>query len=320
VSHTGAAGLTLGGGQGRLQRIYGLACDNLRAAEVITAKGDFLKADEKENPDLFWALRGGGGNFGVVTALEYELHPFGGTVLGGGIVYPLEQAREVYKFYAEFTQKIPDQLYLGVTLASPDGSKPVVAVDACYAGDLKEGERVLAPLRAFGKPVADEIKARPYRDLQTGDDVGLGWGKNYYVKSGYVHELTPALFDVILEKFQGSPQRVTAVGIDQFGGAMSRVPENATAYPGRKAAYELLLITAWGDPARNDENLAAARDYWEKLSAFTKGFYINIVGGEEQDKLRANWGGNYDRLVRVKTKYDPTNLFRLNPNIRPLGT
>jgi hypothetical protein len=319
VSHTGAAGLTLGGGQGRLMRLHGLACDNLRAAEVITAKGEFVRASEKENPDLFWALRGGGGNFGVVTEFEYQLHPFDGTVLGGHIVYPYEQARDAYEFYAEFTRNMPDPLHLEIALASPDGGKPVVAVEVCYAGKVEDGERAIAPLRAFGKPLKADVGPIPYRKLQTSSDVSLAPGQNYYLRGGYVRELTPALFDAILANFEPSKRRVTVMNISRFGGAMGRVPEDATAYPGRKAGYDVLLITAWGDPTSSDDNLAAARGIWGKLGEFTKGFYINITAGGDEDRLRANWGGHYDRLVQVKTKYDPGNLFRLNPNIKPLA-
>jgi len=319
VSHTGAAGLTLGGGQGRLMRLHGLTCDNLLAAEVITARGEFLRATEQENADLFWALRGGGGNFGVVTAFEYQLHPFDGMVLGGNIAYPLEQARDALQFFAEFTRNMPDSLYLEISLASPDGGKPVVNVEVCYAGKVEEGERVIAPLRAFGKPLQSRVGPLPYRTLQTSSDVALAPGLNYYLRGGYLRELTPALFDTILANFEPSKKRLTVVNLKRFGGAMGRVPDDATAYPGRKAGYEVLLMTRWGDPASSDENLAAARGYWGKLGEFTKGFYINATTGGDEDRLRANWGGNYDRLVQVKTKYDPGNLFRLNPNIRPKG-
>ncbi len=317
VSHTGAAGLTLGGGQGRLHRIHGLACDNLRAADVITAQGKFLRASATANPDLFWALRGGGGNFGIVTSFEYELHPFGGTVLGGEIVYPFEQARDVYDFYADFTQKIPDELYLFFAAVSPAGGKPFVAVEACYAGDLAEGERVLAPLRKLGKPMADHIAPMSYVKVQSSGDEANAAGRMYYVKSGFVSRLDGKLIDTILGNLPVGADYNVATGIQQFGGAMGRVAPDATAYPGRKAPYEVLTVGDWADAARNEANVTALRGYWGKLSPFTNGFYINTSQAEDQERMRANFGGNYERLVKIKTQYDPQNLFRLNPNIKP---
>jgi hypothetical protein len=321
VSHTGAAGLTLGGGQGRLHRLHGLACDNLRAADVITADGQFLRANEQENRDLFWALRGGGGNFGVVTSFEYELHPFSGTILGGEIVYPLEQARDALRFYADYTRSIPDELYLTIAAMHPSGGKPVVSVEACYAGELREGERVIAPLRRFGKPAADKIAPMPYLKIQSGGDEAFAPGRLYYIKSGFVQKIDEALFDVIRRAPPVAPGLTVATLIQQFGGAMSRVPADATAYPGRNAAYEVLMFGAWTDRVATSGSLAALRSYWAKLAPFTKGFYINTAAeADDQERMRANFGDNYDRLVKIKTQYDPSNLFRLNPNIKPLGS
>jgi hypothetical protein len=317
VSHTGAAGLTLGGGQGRLQRIHGLACDNLLSAEVITAAGQFVRASKRENRDLFWALRGGGGNFGVVTSFEYQLHPFSGTVLGGAVIYPAAQARDVCRFYAEFTQSIPDELHLVIAIVSPTGGPPMISLEACYAGDMAEGERVLAPLRGFGKPLADQIRPMPYLKIQTSADVANAPGRNYYAKSGFLSDINPKVIDALVDGFRGSPKRATVAIVQQFGGAMGRVREDATAYPHRDAAYEVMLLGAWKDAADNDENVAALRDHWKKLAPLTRGFYINTGTPEDADKVRANYGRNYERLVRVKTRYDPGNLFRLNANIRP---
>lgn len=317
VSHTGAAGLTLGGGQGRLQRIFGFTSDNLRSAELITADGQFVRASARENGDLFWALRGGGGNFGVVTSFEYQLHPFGGKVLAGSVIYPFEQARDVYAFYADFTQRIPDELHLVVAMMSPNGGKPMILVSACYAGDFAEGERVLAPLRKFGKPVADQIRVGSYLELQRTTDVANAPGKNYYAKSGFLPKLEPGLFDTLIGEFRGSPGRATLAVIQQFGGAVRRLPDDATAYPGRAAAYEVMALGGWGNGADNEANIRGIRGIWDKLAPFTKGFYINTAGAEDQDGIRASFGRNYDRLVSVKTQYDPGNLFRLNANIRP---
>jgi hypothetical protein len=317
VSHTGAAGLTLGGGQGRLQRLYGLTCDNLQSAELVAADGKFHRASERENPDLFWALRGGGGNFGVVTAFEYRLHPFAGTVLGGAIIYPWEQARQVYDFYADFTQNIPDELHLVVAMVSPTGGKPMISIEACWAGDLAAGERALAPLRRLGRPLADQIKPMPYLKIQTTADTANAAGRNYYAKSGFLERIEPAFLDSLLASFAGSPKRATVAVLQQFGGAMARIPEEATAYPGRQAPYEVLLLGGWSNPSDNDENIAGVRGIWQKLAPYTAGFYTNTAAIDDADRVRQSFGRNYQRLVRVKTAWDPGNLFRLNANIRP---
>jgi len=320
VSHTGAAGLTLGGGQGRLQRVHGLTCDNLRAAELITADGRFVRASDRENRDLFWALRGGGGNFGVVTSFEYQLHPFDGRILGGPIIYPAAQARAVCEFYAEYTQKIPDELHLVIAMVSPTGGPPLVSVEVCWSGDLAQGEKVIAPLRAFGKPIADQVKPMRYLDIQTTADKANAPGRNYYAKSGFLERLEPALLDALVEGFRGSPKRATVAVLQQFGGAMARVPEQDTAYPGRKAAYEVMVLAGWPNAADNEENIAGVRSHWEQLAPFTKGFYVNTANPDDQERVRANYGRNYQRLVKVKTRYDARNLFRLNANIRPATT
>jgi hypothetical protein len=317
VSHTGAAGLTLGGGQGRLQRIHGLTCDNLVAAQLVAANGELIRTTERENAELLWGLRGGGGNFGVVTSFEYRLHPFSGTVLGGELLYPLDQARAVFDFYAEFTQTTPDELHLTMAMLSPTGGKPLVAVQACYAGDLARGERVIEPLRGFGKPIADRIKPMPYLELQTNNDVANAAGKNYYAKSGFVTKLEPGLLDELIGSFPTAPKRATVAVIQQFGGAMGRVREDATAYAGRKAAYEILTLGGWGDALENERNVADVRGYWKRLEPYTSGFYTNTSSLDEQDRVRANYGRHYDRLVRLKDRYDPGNLFRLNANVKP---
>lgn len=319
VSHTGAAGLTLGGGQGRLQRIHGLACDNLLSADVITAAGKFVRASEAENTDLFWALRGGGGNFGVVTSFEYQLHPFSGTVLGGAIIYPYEQAHDVCRFYAEFTRDIPDQLHLVLAMVSPKGGKPMISVEACYAGDLDEGERVVAPLRSYGKPLADQIRPMSYLKIQTSADAANAPGRRFYAKSGFLPGLSPGLIDAYVDGFQGSSKRATVAIVQQFGGAMARVPEDATAYPNRDAAYEVMVLGGWRDGADDQQNIAEIRAHWARLQPFTGGFYINTGTTDDVERVRMNYGGNYERLAGVKSRYDPGNLFRLNANIRPGG-
>ena len=317
VSHTGAAGLTLGGGQGRLQRIHGLTCDNLVAAQLVAADGELVRTTERENLELLWGLRGGGGNFGVVTSFEYRLHPFSGTVLGGELLYPLEQARAVFDFYADFTQTTPDELHLSLAMLSPTGGKPLVAVQAGYAGDLARGERVIEPLRRHGKPIADRIKPMAYIDLQTNNDVANAAGKNYYAKSGFVSRLEPQLLDELIGSFPTAQGRATVAVIQQFGGAMGRVSEDSAAYAGRKAAYEILTLGGWSDALENERHMAEVRGYWKRLEPYTRGFYINTSSVEEQDRVRANYGRHYERLVKLKDRYDPGNLFRLNANVKP---
>jgi len=317
VSHTGVGGLTLGGGQGRLQRIHGLACDNLVSAEMITASGELVRASERENRELFWGLRGGGGNFGIVTKFEYRLHPFDGTVLGGELLYRWEQAREVCDFYAEFSQTMPDPLHLTIGMVSPTGGKPMVVMQACWAGDMARGERALAPVRQFTKPLADRIAPMPYLKLQTSNDVANSAGRNYYAKSGFLQRLEPAFLDELIGGYETSSGRATVAVIQRFGGAMARLPEDATAYPGRHAAYEALVLGGWNDATRNEAEVANLRGRWAHLAPHTSGFYTNTSGAEEQDRVRDNFGRLYTRLQRLKDRYDPGNVFRLNANVKP---
>lgn len=318
VSHTGAAGLTLGGGFGRLGRRFGLTCDNLRSVDLITAKGELVHASEKDNPDLFWGLRGGGGNFGVVSSFEYRLHDLDPMVLAGPIIFPFDKAKDVLRYYAEVSPGLPDELNLDVAMVCPPGAKPMVILEACYSGpDKSRGEAVLKPVRGFAKPLADRVQPMRYLDLQTTADVANAPGQLYYVKSGFVGDIPTDLIEAIVAGYRASPSRATVLILQQLGGAISRVRPDATAFPHREARYDLMPLAGWTDPARNEEHMQFIRGYWDTLKGYTRGFYFNTSTDGDDSRVRANFGSHYDRLVKLKNKYDPDNLFRLNANIRP---
>lgn len=318
VGTTGIAGLTLGGGQGWLAGKYGFTLDNLLSAEVVTADGRLLKASSDENADLFWGLRGAGANFGVVTSFEYRLHPVD-HVLGGLVIYPLHSARDVLRYYREFTATEPDELttYAGI-LTLPDGT-PVIALVACYTGDLVEGERVLAPLRSFGSPVADTIAPIPYPDMQAIIGAGYPYGRQNYWKSGLANQISDEAIETIVEYAGKMPSPYTAIVIADCHGAFSQVGKTDTAYFHRDMQYDLLILANWMDPADSDRNIQWTRDLHQAVRpCLSQGVYVNDLGDDDGDQgIRGAYGGNYQRLVELKTKYDPTNFFHLNQNIKP---
>jgi hypothetical protein len=317
VSVTGIAGLTLGGGLGWLNGKHGLACDNLISADVVTADGRLLTASEEENEDLFWGIRGGGGNFGVVTSFGYRLHPVG-TVLGGGLSYPLSEAQEVLRFYHEFASAAPDELSTTASLGvTPDGDG-VVGVSVCYCGPLKEGEGVLRPLWEFGSPLADNIQPMAYTALQSAPDPGFPPGRRHYWKSSYLKDLSDDAIEVMVGFVSEMPSPTTGVGLQQMHGAASRVDPTATAFPHRDEHYDFLILSQWVDPAETERNIEWTRSFFEAMEPFfEEGVYVNNLGDEGEDRVKAAYGANYDRLLALKGEYDPTNLFRLNQNIRP---
>ena len=313
VSHTGVGGYTLGGGFGRLNRKYGLTIDNLLGAEIVTADGEVRFVDKYEEPSLFWAIRGGGGNFGVVTRFEYQLHPFDRNVLSGMIVWPVEEARDVLNFYGEWHQGLSDDLYVGPAMMTmPDGTS-VVAMEVLYAGDPAKGEKELAPLRKIGKPIEDNVKVQDYMVMQTQEDSALAHGIRSYAKNGMVKTITPELVDTLIESFVPDPR--LAFFTHTAGGAVKRVDETATAFPHRNAETMILVLAFWTDPEEDHEWMAAGREWFAKLAPFTGGYYDNIeYDGEE---TAGNYGPAFERLAAVKAKYDPDNLFRMNSNIKP---
>jgi FAD/FMN-containing dehydrogenase len=317
VSDTGAAGLTLGGGFGRLCRKYGLACDNLTGADLVTADGRLVKVSAQNNPDLLWGLRGGGGNFGVVTSFEYRLHTVGPTMFGGELVYPFSQARELLRGFADFIAAAPDELFVFVFLAPAPEHQRVVVFDVCYCGPVDQGERVLAPLRKLGKPVKDGLAPTPYVDLQSADDAGNPPGR-YYIKGGYIKQITPELSDAIVDYLEHSPADNGVVAISQFGGAIGRVKPAATAYWHREPNHEVIVIGFWDDAPGAEGTTQWVRGAFKALEPLTDGYYVNHGGYDESERrIRANYGDNYARLAALKKRYDPQNLFRLNANIKP---
>jgi FAD/FMN-containing dehydrogenase len=329
VSHTGVAGLTLGGGLGWLMRKHGLTVDNLLAAEVVTADGELLRASADQHPDLFWALRGGGGNFGVVTSFQFRLHPVGPTVLSGPILWDAGDAAEVLGFYRDFVRDAPDELGTVVRFGAapplpviPEELhwRPVVLVGACYAGPLADAEALLRPLRAFGRPLLDLIGPAPYLDHQSALDSTVQHGWKYYWKSTFLPELRDDLIDVIAEHaFAGTSPR-SYVAMFHLGGAVGRVPAAATAFGNRQVSHAITLDAVWRSGEDHaDRDVAWTRRFFTALERYRQGVYVNFLGADESpDRIRDAYGtGVYDRLVDVKTKYDPDNVFHHNQNIRP---
>ena len=317
VSTTGISGLTLGGGIGVLMRKHGLACDNLLSVDVVTAGGAMLTASAAENADLFWALRGGGGNFGIATSLEYRLHPVG-TVLGGLVLHPLDRASDLLAFYRELTATAPDELTAYAALVtSPDGV-PMSAIFACYAGPLATGEAVLRPVREFGPPVADLISPMPYTAIQKTFDAGQPSGLLNYWKSGFLRELRPDVIDAITDSWGSVPSPLTSIVIEHLGGAVDRVGASETAFSHRGVPYSFTAASLWREASQSDKNIAWTRRLWEALQPAADGaVYSNYLGDEGDERVRAAYGSNYPRLAELKKKYDPTNLFRSNQNIKP---
>ncbi len=314
VSHTGVGGFTLGGGFGRLNRKYGLTVDNLLAAEIVTADGKHRRVSAQDEPDLFWALRGGGGNFGVVSQFEYQLYPFDRNVLSGAITWPIEQAREVLSFYRDWYLTLSDDLYVGPTMATtPDGTS-FILMEVVYAGDPAKGEKELAPLRRIGKPSEDGVKVQDYRVMQTWEDATFHHGIRSYAKNGMVKAITAELVDDLIDAFVPDPR--LAFFTHTAGGAVKRVGELDTAFPHRNAETMLIVAGAWDDPADDREAMAMARSWFKQLEPHTGGYYDNIEF-EGEERAARNYGPAYQRLAKIKGQYDPGNLFRLNSNIQP---
>jgi FAD/FMN-containing dehydrogenase len=323
VSHTGAAGLTLGGGFGRLTPRFGLTCDNLRAADVITANGAFVRANADENRELLWGLKGGGGNFGVVTSFEYQLHPVASTMYGGNLIYPLARARELLRFRAESSERWPDELFVDTMLATLPQVGKALAFSICYSGDPARGEELVKPLRRF-KPVVDAVRPAPYVQLQSAQDRGSQHGRGYYERSGFVTAIDPELIDSAvdcMESAQAPGARIMFTG--DCAGAFNRVARDATAFWNRDARSTLIVQAFWDDPrdtAASELHRQWARATFDRLSPHTKGFYVNTLAVDDPtQRIRATYGDNHGRLVALKRQFDPTNLFRRNANIDPGG-
>ena len=314
VSHTGVGGFTLGGGMGRTDRLHGLAIDNLLSASVATADGRLLRASADENPDLFWAIRGGGGNFGVVTEFEFRLHPFDPTVYAGVLVFPFDAARDLIRVWAEHKDDWPRELNAEPSLfVNPEGDR-IAMLEICYAGDPADGEKVVAPLLAVAKPVAGELGPMSYQAMQTMYDAATAHGQLNYLKSGLIGEITEPFIDAMVGNYEG--EHLPWAWFQHLGGAISDVDPTATAYAHREAGYNNGMSATWQDPAESEARIAKIRAYYKALEPFMGGFYTNL----NEDTEANTWGNyreNYPRLSDIKAQYDPTNLFRMNANIRP---
>jgi hypothetical protein len=319
VSTTGIAGLTLGGGQSWLGSKFGFAIDNLLSVDIVTADGILRTASPTQYEDLFWGIRGAGHNFGVVTSFEYRLHPVG-PVLGGLVIHPLSEAVNVLRFYRDFTASQPDELqtWAGI-LTTPDGNA-VVALVPCYVGSLSEGERLLAPLRRFGSPVADTVAPIPYVAMQTLFDAALPHGRLGYWKTGLTNRIDDAVIGATVEYASKVPSPHTIIIFAELHGAYSRIGKTDTAYYHRDMQYDLIALSVWTDPTDTERNIRWTRDIfaaWEPHLA--PAAYVNDLGDEGEERVRSAYGDNYARLVALKAKYDPTDFFCLNQNIKPIS-
>ena len=320
VSNTGVAGLTLGGGLGWLMGAVGLSCDNLVSADIVTADGRFLKTSATEHEDLFWGVRGGGGNFGIVTTFDFRLHPVRPQVLGGMVIHPLARAKPVLQFYQEFVQTLPDEAEAYAALmTSPDGH-PVIAMLLGYNGALDAGERVLAPARAFGSPLADLIGPMPYTARQSMIDAGFAaHGVQRYWKSGLAAALTDEIIDLLIDGAHRFPSAMSAMALFWIHGAATRVAPEATAFGARHAQWDINAVAQWIDASDTGAHVSWTRELWSAIEPLTTGnAYINHLAGDDRvERVRSSYGSNYDRLVAVKNVYDPQNMFRLNANVKP---
>jgi hypothetical protein len=318
VSHTGVGGLTTGGGFGRLGRRFGLACDNVRSFDVVTADGKYLTASAQQNKELYWGLRGGGGNFGVVTSFEFQLHPVDPLMIGGDLDYAWQDAPAMLKFLFDFCAHAPDELNVDFAVVRLPNDTRFLTLDVCYSGPRDQAAKVLAPLREFRKPTRDSVGPAPYVKLQASSDKASEHGHKHYIKGGFVHKPSDALIDALIATIdQAKLPVVQAVSLPQAGGAISRQKPDATAFAQRTVQHLIFTSAHWDDPALGDAVGEWTRSAWPKLEPFTHGFYVNEYRPEDAARLSTTYGGNFERLVALKSKVDPNNLFRLNANVAP---
>ena len=321
ISSTGVAGLTLGGGIGWIMGKYGLAVDNLLSVEVVLADGTMISASEQSHPDLFWGVRGGGGNFGVVTSFQFRLHPVGPTIAGGLVAHPVAKAREVLRFFRERTRSAPDELTMFAGLVhAPDGSNvPLSAILACHCGSLEEGAAAIQPIKDFGPPVMDAMGPTEYSQMNSMLDAGYPRGARNYWKSSFLDELSDDAIETMARCYETCPSPMAQLLLEHVHGAVSRVPADATAFPHRRDGYNFLVLTQWMDAADDARCIRWARDTYAAMKPFTSdGRYMNYLDADDATGSAAAYGVNYGRLQQLKRKYDPENVFHLNPNIRPV--
>lgn len=329
VSETGIAGLTLGGGFGWLSRKHGFSCDSLISAEIVTAGGELLTASESENSDLFWGIRGGGGNFGIVTSFEFQLHPVGPEVLAGMMLYRLEDASSVLRFFREYTASAPEELgSAAVFLVAPPApfipeelhGKPVLSIITSYIGGVEEAQRVMQPMRDFGSPIVDSIKIKLFSEHNSALDAGQPSGMHYYWKSEYVTEIADEVIDILVEFAAKMTSPYSRLAVFHLGGAVKRHDEQAMAVSHRNVEYVIAINTGWADPQDNDKQIRWTRDLWTAIRPFSSGgVYVNFLSADDgEDRVRAAYGETkFERLVQLKSKYDPQNLFQVNKNVKP---
>ncbi len=320
VSNTGIAGLTLGGGIGWLHGEHGLTVDNLLSVEIVNADGQVRRASATENQDLFWAVRGGGGNFGIVTSFEYQLHPVGPMVLGGMVIHLLEHGKDVLRFYREFSTNLPDKAGAFAAVLTAPGGPPVVAMVLGYNGPIEEGIEVLKPARSFGTPIMDTVAPITYSARQgLLDEPNAVHGLQRYWKSGFATDLSDDLIDVVLEAGSRFSSPMSAILFIRVHGQATRVPADSTAFGMRQAQWDMNAVSQWTDPAESPTHIAWTREVWSKVEPLiSAGTYLNHLAGDDSpERVRASYGPSIARLAQIKAKYDPSNLFRLNANIPP---
>jgi FAD/FMN-containing dehydrogenase len=318
VSTTGISGLTLGGGNGWLNGMFGTSCDSLIGAEVITADGAFHKVDQDHEGGLFWALRGGGGNFGVVSSLKYRLHPVQ-KVLGGFVAWDLDKTKDVLDFLPDYVRDLPDEVgKIGVEVIADREGRPMVIIRPGYFGPTDEGERLLAPIRKIGKPRYDNLRPMNYETLQSSRDPYWPWGRHNYFKSGFVDDLTDDIIETFSAHTKAVPSPYSQIAMEYYHGAYSRVRSDETAYPHRLTGWNLAIGGSWLNASESGRNISWVQAFWNDMEPLMSGgVYVNFMSAGEDDRVKVAYGKNYDRLVSVKNRYDPTNLFRVNENIKP---
>lgn len=320
VSHTGVGGLTTAGGFGRVGRRFGLALDNVRSVDIVTADGQLLHASADENEDLYWGVRGGGGNFGIVTNFEFQLHPMQRRVVGGDILYPGSMIRDVFEAYREFGVSAPDNLYCDVyTGSGMQGTDVIAGFHVCWSGPESEADKVLAPLRALGTPIVDSVKAWDYVELQRSADNTEPRNDAQYMKAGFINDVPDSLIDGIVDGLEPRDGRSVFLYCQQSGGAIGRTSVEATAFAHRKSIANMFCVVAWPNDVDSTGHIKYIRDYWAALEPSTDGYYTVDTSDESRAVRHGNYQGNFPRLLDLKKKYDPTNLFRLNANINPAG-
>jgi FAD/FMN-containing dehydrogenase len=316
VSHTGVGGLTLGGGFGRLGRRFGMSIDNVLEMDVVTPDGKLRRVNAQNDPDLYWALRGGGGNFGVVTSFLFQLHEMQREVVTGWVAYPLAETKQIFRFFAEHAPQMPDAMTMGIGLGNRPGNDPALGIFFVWSGDSAETEKYIAPLRKAGTVVQEDVKVMDYVALQRSGDIDDTRAFTGRMKSGFLNAASEDFIDKLVDNFATHPDRGTRISFSQMGGALARVGPTETAFPHRDANFWVMSFVSWATGADETEHVDYINSHWSNVAPFTSGFYVNDYFDQTQEQVNQTYDQNYPRLLKIKQQYDPTNLFRLNANIR----